>query len=96
MLGNIGIQRTFFFTVHPYTHSQALTDQLMKDVPDSWGTAENIIPSSSGAARALQFIWKELYVTANTHRVPTRTGSIAEIKAVVEKKTSADQIRTAF
>ena len=44
-----------FSTIHAYTNTQSLTDQPMKDRRDSWAAAENIIPSSSGAARALQF-----------------------------------------
>ena len=51
----------------------------MKDRRDSWAAVENIIPSSSGAAKALQFIWKDLKMTGKAYRVPTRTGSIAEI-----------------
>ena len=58
-----------------------LTDQPMKDRRDSWAAAENIIPSASGAARALQFIWKDLQITGKAYRVPTRTGSIAELKS---------------
>ncbi len=96
VLENFGIQRAFFSTVHSYTNSQALTDQPMKDMRDSWGAAENIIPSSSGAARALQFIWKDLNVTGKAYRVPTRTGSIAELNAVVAKQATADEIRDAF
>ncbi len=45
-----------FSTVHSYTNTQTLTDQPMKDLRDSWAATENIIPSSSGAARALGFI----------------------------------------
>ncbi len=96
MREHFGLQRAFFSTVHAYTNSQALTDQPMKDMRDSWAAAENIIPSSSGAARALQFIWPDLNVTGKAYRVPTRTGSIAELNAVVEKTTSADEIRHAF
>jgi hypothetical protein len=46
-----------------YTNSQSLTDQPMKDRRDSRAAAENIIPSSSNAARALRFIWKDLKIT---------------------------------
>ncbi len=47
-----GIQYGLFSTVHAYTNTQSLTDQPMKDRRDSWAAAENIIPSSSGAASA--------------------------------------------
>lgn len=93
---NWGIQSAFFSTVHAYTNTQALTDQPMKDRRDSWAAAENIIPSSSGAAKALLFIWKDLKITGKAYRVPTRTGSIAEVNAVLNKPAKADDIRAAF
>ena len=96
LLENWGIQSGFFSTIHAYTNTQSLTDQPMKDRRDSWAAVENIIPSSSGAAKALQFIWKDLKMTGKAYRVPTRTGSIAEINAVLNKPATADEIRAAF
>lgn len=52
VLENFGIHHGLFSTVHAYTNTQSLTDQPMKDRRDSWAATENIIPSSSGAARA--------------------------------------------
>jgi glyceraldehyde 3-phosphate dehydrogenase len=91
-----GIERGFFSTVHAYTNSQSLTDQPMKDRRDSWAAAENIIPSSSGAARALKFIWSDLQVTGKAYRVPVRTGSIAELTLLTRQPTSAEAVRDAF
>ena len=51
VIENFGIRYGLFSTVHAYTNTQSLTDQPMKDRRDSWAAAENIIPSSSGAAR---------------------------------------------
>ncbi|MBI5668327.1 MAG: aldehyde dehydrogenase [Chloroflexi bacterium] len=96
LLENFGIRTGLFSTVHAYTNTQSLTDQPMKDRRDSWAAAENVIPSSSGAARALQFIWKDLKVTGKSYRVPVRTGSIAEVNAVVERPTTADEVRDVF
>jgi glyceraldehyde 3-phosphate dehydrogenase len=96
LLDNVGIDSAFFATVHAYTNSQSLTDQPMKDRRDSWAAAENIIPSSSGAAKALLFIWKDLKMTGKAYRVPTRTGSIAEVNAVVNRTTTADELRDLF
>ncbi|MDQ2784588.1 MAG: aldehyde dehydrogenase [Chloroflexota bacterium] len=90
------IRMGLFSTVHAYTNSQSLTDQPMKDRRDSWAAAENIIPASSGAAKALKFIWPDLNVTGKAYRVPVRTGSIVELNAVVEKPTTADAVRDAF
>ena len=53
VIENFGIEYGLFSTVHAYTNTQSLTDQPMKDRRDSWAAAENIIPSSSGAAKAL-------------------------------------------
>ncbi len=93
---NWGIQSAFFSTVHAYTNTQSLTDQPMKDRRDSWAAAENIIPSSSGAAKALLFIWKDLKITGKAYRVPTRTGSIAEVNAVLNKPAKAEDVKAAF
>lgn len=91
-----GIQDGFFSTVHAYTNTQSLTDQPMKDRRDSWAAAENIIPSSSGAAKALKFIWPDLNVTGKAYRVPVRTGSIVELNANLSREVTVDEIRQAF
>lgn len=96
VLENFGIQHGLFSTVHAYTNTQSLTDQPMKDRRDSWAAAENLIPSSSGAAKALQFIWKDLKITGKAYRIPVRTGSIAELNLVTEKKVTVDAVNDAF
>lgn len=96
LLENFGIQYGLFSTVHSYTNSQSLTDQPMKERRDSWAACENIIPSSSGAARALQFIWPDLRVTGKAYRVPTRTGSIAELNLVTETDCTVQEVNDAF
>lgn len=93
---NYGIESGFFSTVHAYTNTQSLTDQPMKDRRDSWAAAENIIPSSSGAAKALIFIWEDLKLTGKAYRVPVRTGSIAEINAVLNRPVTRDELIAAF
>jgi glyceraldehyde 3-phosphate dehydrogenase len=96
LLENWGIEVAFFSTIHAYTNTQSLTDQPMKDRRDSWAAVENIIPSSSGAAKALGYIWKDLKMTGKAYRVPTRTGSIAEVNAVLKKPATAEAIKEAF
>ncbi|HEY4198366.1 MAG TPA: type I glyceraldehyde-3-phosphate dehydrogenase [Mucilaginibacter sp.] len=91
-----GIEYGLFSTVHSYTNSQSLTDQPMADRRDSWAAAENIIPSSSGAAKALRFIWEDLQVTGKAYRVPTRTGSIAELNLITTKPCTIDDVNNAF
>lgn len=92
----VGIKDGFFTTVHAYTNTQSLTDQPMAERRDSWAAAENIIPSSSGAAKALRFIWPDLQVTGKSYRVPVRTGSIVELTARAARPTSADELNEAF
>jgi len=96
VIENFGIRSGLFSTVHAYTNTQSLTDQPMKDRRDSWAATENIIPSSSGAARALSFIWKDLNITGKAYRVPIRTGSIAELTLLTERKTTVDEVNHAF
>lgn len=93
---NFGIETGFFSTVHAYTNTQALTDQPMKDARDSWAASENIIPASSGAAKALQFIWKDLKITGKAYRVPVRTGSIAEVNCVLSRETTTEEVKACF
>jgi glyceraldehyde 3-phosphate dehydrogenase len=92
----VGIESGFFTTVHAYTNSQSLTDQPMKDVRDSWAAAENVIPSSSGAAKVLLYLWDDLQITGKAYRVPVRTGSIVELNAIVKRPTTAEEINDAF
>ncbi|HMO56815.1 MAG TPA: glyceraldehyde 3-phosphate dehydrogenase NAD-binding domain-containing protein [Roseiflexaceae bacterium] len=96
VLENFGIKTGLFSTVHAYTNTQALTDQPMRDRRDSWAASENIIPAASGAARALQFIWKDLKITGKAYRVPVRTGSIAELNLVTERPVTVDEVKDAF
>lgn len=91
-----GIENGFFSTVHAYTNTQSLTDQPMRDRRDSWAAAENIIPSSSGAAKALKFIWPDLNITGKAYRVPVKTGSIVELTANLRKKVTTDELKNAF
>jgi glyceraldehyde 3-phosphate dehydrogenase (phosphorylating) len=92
----VGIRDGFFTTVHAYTSTQSLTDQPMKERRDSWAAGENIIPSSSGAAKALKFIWPDLQVTGKAYRVPVRTGSIVELTARVKQKTTPAELNDVF
>lgn len=93
---NFGIKTGLFSTVHAYTNTQSLTDQPMNDRRDSWAAAENIIPSSSGAAKALKFVWPDLNITGKAYRVPVRTGSIAELNVILERPTTTEEVRDLF
>jgi glyceraldehyde 3-phosphate dehydrogenase len=96
VLENFGIKYGLFSTVHAYTNTQSLTDQPMKDRRDSWAATENLIPSSSGAAKALAFIWPGLQITGKAYRIPLKTGSIAELNLLTEKSVTVDSVNNAF
>jgi glyceraldehyde 3-phosphate dehydrogenase len=96
VMENFGIKYGLFSTVHAYTNTQSLTDQPMKDRRDSWAATENLIPSSSGAAKALAFIWPGLKITGKAYRIPVRTGSIAELNLLTEKPVTVDAVNSAF
>jgi glyceraldehyde 3-phosphate dehydrogenase len=68
----------------------------MKDRRDSWAAAENLIPSSSGAAKALSFVWPGLKITGKAYRIPIRTGSIAELNLLTEKPVTVQAVNDAF
>ena len=96
IIEQFGIKSGLFSTVHAYTNTQSLTDQPMKDRRDSWAAAENLIPSSSGAAKALAFIWPGLKITGKAYRIPVRTGSIAELNVLTEKPVTVAAMNDAF
>src|SRR5512138_109947 len=96
VIENFGIKYGLFSTIHAYTNTQSLTDQPMKDRRDSWAASENIIPSSSGAARALGYIWPDLKITGKAYRVPVRTGSIVELNVMMEKSVTVESVNNAF
>lgn len=96
LLENTGIKYGIFSTVHAYTNTQSLTDQPMVGRRDSWAGAENIIPSSSGAAKALGFIWPDLKITGKAYRVPVRTGSIVELNVLPDREISTEGLRDLF
>ena len=57
---------------------------------------EHLIPSSSGAARSLSFIWPGLKITGKAYRVPVRTGSIVELNVMTERPVTVDAVNDAF
>lgn len=76
VIENFGLEYGLFSTIHAYTNTMA-HGPPMKNRRNSSASAENIIPSSSGAAHALQFIWRgDLKITGKAYRVPVRTAAL--------------------
>jgi glyceraldehyde 3-phosphate dehydrogenase len=93
-----GIQRGLLTTVHSYTNSQRLLDVAAKDLRDARAAALNIVPSETGAARAVGLVIPELQgrFGGMSFRVPTPTVSVIDFTAVLEKEASKDEINAAM
>ena len=88
----------FLTTVHAYTNSQRLLDVATSDLRDARAAALNIVPSPTGAARAVALVIPELQgkFGGMAFRVPVPTVSVIDVTAVLEKKTNADGINAAM
>jgi glyceraldehyde 3-phosphate dehydrogenase len=95
---SFGIDRGLLTTVHAYTNSQKLVDVGAKDLRDARGAAQNIVPSETGAARAVGLVIPELKgrFGGMAFRVPTATVSVVDFTAILKKEASKDDIRTAM
>jgi glyceraldehyde 3-phosphate dehydrogenase len=93
-----GIQKGLLTTVHAYTNSQKLQDVGAKDPRDARAAAENIVPSETGAAKAVGLVIPELKgrFGGMAFRVPTPTVSVIDFTAVLEKEVTKDEIRAAM
>jgi glyceraldehyde 3-phosphate dehydrogenase len=98
LLDNFGIIKGQMTTIHAYTNSQKLLDVASKDLREARAAALNIVPTSTGAARALKLVIPEIEgkLDGVSYRVPTPTVSIVEIVALVEKKTTAEAVNDAM
>lgn len=93
-----GIEKGLLTTVHAYTNSQSVVDTAKKDVRDARAAAENIVPSSTGAAKAVGLVIPELKgkFTGMAFRVPTRTVSVVDFTAVLSREVSVEEINAAM
>jgi len=91
---NFTIRRGLMSTIHAYTNDQRILDQMHKDLRRARTAAVNIIPTTTGAARAVGLVIPELQgkVDGFAMRVPTVTGSVVDFTAEVEKPTTAEEI----
>ncbi|MGH2357725.1 MAG: type I glyceraldehyde-3-phosphate dehydrogenase [Candidatus Limnocylindria bacterium] len=93
-----GIDRGFLTTVHSYTNSQKTLDVAAKDPRDARAAAENIVPSETGAAKAVAKVIPELEgrFTGMAFRVPTPTVSVVDFVATLRRDVSKDEVNAAF
>lgn len=92
-----GIDRGLLTTVHAYTNSQSLVDTAAKDLRDARAAAMNIVPSSTGAAKAVGLVIPELKgkFTGMAFRIPVPTVSVVDFTALLHKDASIDEINEA-
>jgi glyceraldehyde 3-phosphate dehydrogenase len=95
---NYGVVRGFMTTIHSYTNDQKILDLPHSDLRRARAAALNIIPTSTGAAKALKLVIPELEGKFDGYalRVPTPTVSIVDCSIQVKKATTTDELRQAF
>jgi glyceraldehyde 3-phosphate dehydrogenase len=98
LLDSFGIIKGQMTTVHAYTNSQKLLDVQAKDLREARAAALNIVPTSTGAARALKLVIPEIEgkLDGAAYRVPTSTVSIVEVICLLENATTAEEVNDAM
>lgn len=93
-----GVEKGFMTTIHSYTGDQALVDAPHKDLRRARAAAANIVPTTTGAAKAVGLVLPHLNgkLDGGAVRVPTITGSLTDFICVVKKSTTAEEVNEAF
>ena len=93
-----GIEQAYITTVHSYTTDQSLHDQPHKDLRRARGASQSIVPTTTGAAKALTKIFPEMEdkIGGCGIRVPVPDGSLTDITFNVSRKVSIEEINEAF
>ncbi|MGE4246980.1 MAG: type I glyceraldehyde-3-phosphate dehydrogenase, partial [Parvibaculaceae bacterium] len=93
----LGIEKGFMTTIHAYTGDQPTLDTLHKDLYRGRAAAMSMIPTSTGAAKAVGLVLPELKgkLDGVSIRVPTPNVSVVDLKAVVKRKTTTDEVNEA-
>jgi glyceraldehyde 3-phosphate dehydrogenase len=94
----VGIEKGFMTTIHSYTNDQPSLDQVHKDLYRARAAALNMIPTSTGAAKAVGLVLPELNgkLDGVAIRVPTPNVSVVDFKFVAKRATSKDEINGAI
>ncbi|KXG76654.1 Glyceraldehyde-3-phosphate dehydrogenase [Fervidicola ferrireducens] len=98
LMDNFGIKKGLMNTVHSYTNDQRILDLPHKDLRRARAAALNIIPTTTGAAKAVALVIPELAGKLNGFalRVPTPTVSIVDFTAVLEKSVTVEEVNQAL
>src|SRR5664280_1057588 len=98
LLDNFGIVKGMMTTIHAYTNDQVILDFPHEDLRRARAGAANIIPTSTGAARATSLVLPELKgkLDGIAMRVPVLDGSVTDLVVELERETTAEEINAAF
>ena len=93
-----GINHGLMSTIHAYTNDQKVLDQVASDLRRARAAAMNIIPTSTGAAKAVGLVLPHLNgkIHGMAYRVPTSTVSVTDFTVVLNKPASVDEINNAY
>jgi len=93
-----GIERGLMTTVHAYTNDQNLLDLVHKDLRRARAAAVNIVPASTGAARATSLVLESMKgrLDGQALRVPVQDGSITDFTGIVGRDVTVDEVNEAF
>src|SRR5205814_958402 len=94
----VGIKHGLMTTIHAYTADQRLQDMPHRDLRRARAAAINLVPASTGAAKAIGLVIPELKGKLHGFavRAPVPTGSVVDLTAVVSRETSPEEINEAF
>ena len=95
---NFGIERGFMTTIHSYTNDQPSLDQMHKDLYRARAAALSMIPTSTGAAKAVGLVMPELKgkLDGVSVRVPTPNVSLVDLKVITKKPTTVQEVNDAM
>ena len=95
---NFGIKRGMMTTIHSYTNDQQILDLPHKDYRRARAAAENMIPTTTGAAKAVALVLPELKGKLNgmAVRVPTPNVSLVDLVAELDKDVTAEEVNAAL
>lgn len=93
-----GIEKGYITTVHAYTADQRIQDAPHKDLRRARAAALNIVPTSTGAAKAVGLVLPHLQgkLDGKAMRVPVITGSLTDLTVVLKKETTAEEVNAAM
>ncbi|MGH1339254.1 MAG: type I glyceraldehyde-3-phosphate dehydrogenase [Aureispira sp.] len=93
-----GLKYGYMSTIHAYTANQKLQDAPHKDLRRARAAALNMIPTSTGAAQALELVMPSVKgkISASSIRVPVPTGSLVELVVATEKEVTVEEVKAAF